>query len=1305
MEAEPIDELEMSSPPSSPAEVCLTLEEVYSRIGADSPEVHELRAMVARRHWLHESTMFDEQTGELLPTSLSGFCEQVLATSVATESSTKDRLQRVIDHVRQPLIAILHRPGEKLLREQAMVPIRAVRELDTSCLMALSRRPGRTIREKLAGRPYMQAIRRRPTVDTTENRLMKALACRLIELLRLRMNCFPESEQPENVELLWVLESWLRGPDVEGIGQWQHLPPNNNLLQHRDYQRLWRGWCWLQAIDDDLREDHRKRWIHWKQILFWEVVARLRECDGIRIAEQPVFPEYDRLEILPGLDSTDGTFCLPGCIVREGESRTPSNRAAEPIMIRLTGDGTIEIDSKGKERRVLAAFSSGDKERVLVKVADSSFDVSIDPDGAKCAATKAVPVRLHVKDVNGRNTSRIVSTHAVIDLTRLRPRFHAEEGKGMLRSRLLWQLWQLPQRLAHEIDLGTSDAVVLDSCATTVSILDLVSDERREETAAGVLSRAARHFSQTIQNELGVRPLTYLIPDATDDFSPGLEALRTSLNARFPEADPLPRSIAAIFKWQSSSDFASLGIRKDDSVIVLDAVGGIVSATPLVVGYNKNLTRRLPESRGIYWERCPTIRGDREFSPEKMCEEALDGYGCPFSETLGELCGLQGIIDGAGRISWRSRDGAWFSLPETLKKWHPGSRMHTARAWDSLRQGLMAFLNDIPPTARIFLISTDDAGHLFEGSPPREILAGRTTGQLMSVRNPGGGGLMLRNWQAAAGQIPLWRDRLPELSMRIFVNGRFSLFHLVKDAAPIVPRRDVALPIPIREIFRLPPGLAQYRFPLVRGREASGQRYEALLESPAFPLRENDEEKDKNTPCRLHLTFTYGADKPYDLRFQPLFPDKAGFKEVGVQWRRVDVSDDEEQIVPEFPQRLGWEDLRCFPLRGGSPVDLLAMIQKPLKRYPPRTNGTIYTDWHEGGFCFVKSAQGDVFCHIRSFSEDTKERRPRIGDVVYFDMTEGAHGRLRCENTSFTAAEPPSFIVSRLRDFDRDIRSRVSAMLVAWSHGHHLGEPDAPPELREPVDLMKRRCLHLLSASVEDYESDEIEEAMQHVRDSAFYALCCLGADSPDEVFQMAGTMAESDFSRNWRKIGLLIGNVEQARQKELFQLCIDGAASGSRQWMQVLGIAVWRAEIVVHQTSAEKLASICSHLAQMLEWDIGNTIRRNSSTGESFVSPYTIIRLELCLGLLRSRGSTEKAVRALLAVGSPLCRRLESIVGKIDRIILDSGLEVRSRLSLKLPDKPKSVRSHDLVYAVMASLTGDTGANAISVTGIDDNE
>ena len=147
----------------------MNLPEVYRASGDDS-EVGELaRQLLAQQHWYSSIVDFDPRTGEALPLGLDAILQRLTADS--DTSVTRDRLWRILSHCRASVARILGSLSENPRREQALLPIRDVREVNAASFIALSRRPGRNVREKLAGKPYMHAVRRYQSVDLPENRL------------------------------------------------------------------------------------------------------------------------------------------------------------------------------------------------------------------------------------------------------------------------------------------------------------------------------------------------------------------------------------------------------------------------------------------------------------------------------------------------------------------------------------------------------------------------------------------------------------------------------------------------------------------------------------------------------------------------------------------------------------------------------------------------------------------------------------------------------------------------------------------------------------------------------------------------------------------------------------------------------------------------------------------------------------------------------------------------------------------------------------------------------------------------------
>jgi len=722
----------------------MNLRELYRSARTDGPNGETARELLEQTHWFTVNAVFDPKTGDALPQALSVFLAKVAEQK--PNGRTQDRLYRITEHARPALERLLRTLNESPRREHAILPVRSVRELDAASFIKLSTRPGRNIREKLAGKPYLQAVRRFQSVDLPENRLLKAFVSRLAELLTLRCDVLGEPED----ELLPKIESWLLSDEAQAIGNWGNLPPNNTLLEHRDYRRVWDSWRRLQTLDDDIAQDLLRLNARRETMRRWMNYARKYRKGTHLFADMPVLFDYEKFTI-----------------------RTWS----------------LELKLQRATRRI------------------------------------------------GRSAGKrtIEATVCCIDLTALRPQFaDTTSDSQALSETFLWQQWK---NAADTVDMAlfNSDAAYLHPDATTITSQDLFFFSDR--IANPLLDRAARAFANRLHETFKIIRLIWLVPDALNDFE--LEIVRRNLNARFPGAEPLPRSIAALFEQIDYARITNDGY----PVVVVDTIGGITCATKMVARFDDDLMKRLPETNGYYWERCPSvILSQRDAEEERRYDIAM--------------------VDGNG--AWHDSappERPQFIDPKVLK--------------DDNRIGEFAFLINVS-------------------------------------HSPVAGGMRLHALQTRAGDIPLWRNHIPELSIKGYFSGFYRRFYLVSRGTTIAPIRELSVQIPIKEQFTLPAGKRFYQFPLFQGENAAELRFSARLESPAFPLK-------SDTACELILTFQYGDDDPYTLTFAPL--DKS-FPPVRAHWQRTVEENVSNAPAPEYPEPLPWDALQMWRDVQGNEVDL-----------------------------------------------------------------------------------------------------------------------------------------------------------------------------------------------------------------------------------------------------------------------------------------------------------------------------------------------------------------------------------------------
>ena len=1112
----------------------MSLLEFYKASSSAGDSGEKARALLCQQDWFSVNAEFDPKTGLALPQALSAFLAKVAQR--AFDGTTRDRLWRITEHSRASVERLFHALNESPRREQALLPIHAVRELDANSFIKLSNRPGRSVREKLAGKPYLQAVRRFQSVNLPENRLLKAFSRRLAEALELRRNCLNQ-EDP----LLPKIQYWLRSDEAQAIANWDNLPPNNTLLSHRDYRRIWDAWRWLQTLDDDIAQDFYQIEARDKTLREWRQYAKMWADGRDLFAEMPLLFDFEKFEILPW-------------------------SSKNPLFRRL-------------KQNIPRCFK---------------MQQIVDP--------------------------------VCVDLTGLRPRYAATASVKFLSSSFLWQQWK---REGEDVDieLFDSDAAWLHPQACTIAAPDLFF---AKDNSSDSFDRAARAFVSQLREIFRNDAFVWLVPDFLNDFE--LEVIRRNLNARFPGAEPLPRSVAAVF---AKIDYSKVG--NGFAVVVVDGSGGKICATKLLAKFDIDLKKRLPETGGFYWERCPPV------IVASTDQEKPGGNGYDIT-----------TVDAQGQ-------------------WHDANRPAEPQFVDA------AFLKRDPRVGSFaFCINL--------------------------MESPVAGGIRLYALQQRAGDIPLWRDHIPELSIKVMKDGHYQRFHLVSRGTTVRPIRGKHVPIPIDEDFTLPAGRPFYEFPLFLGESADDLGFSARLDSPVFPLK-ND------VVCELDLAFEYGADEPYKLVFRP---GEVAFPSIRATWRRT-----EEVIItnapgPEYPTPMTWVGLRSVQKQNGNETsDLLEWVQNAIKlmdqdfyiRPKPRTTGMITREWltdRKGGhftFATCNATAESVFIHEKSFAQG----------LNYADFTEGENISFELQvrdkkHSGWKVAGPRYKEAERLKEFDEESGRNVAAnirkrlyfpVIQVWRDGRSIGDTQCPKEF---ANAMETNIAYLAALLREKDIPDSVKNEIK-------FLFSCMHKDATKECAQWITEQVEN---RNIRRkqavaVGFALGDVSVQWQKDvLFSL----VAHQTNDALRVLAYAIWREPHFVEKFSVVELQSILEALNIMLA-SIKPCLpqKHENDEGASRIwSRATTEPLELLLGLLRARFSSDPEVKMLLQPHQKITKELAKQIERVTDIVAKSNVAIISRVQISL-QKPQGDRTPDLLYALRLYLTGDDGANAIHISSISDSD
>lgn len=256
-------------------------------------------ALQSAHHVIECAAERDMHTGESLPRPLSEVLKAVAdATKTGTRPIPNDRLHRAAVLAFEPLRTILDHPRTRLLREHEQRPIHNIREMDTHCMAWLARLPGRTIREKLAGKQHALSVVRRFTPDTPENRVAKRVADLLVRRLDGRFAHEAAYDKDghyytQQREALDFCRRVLRDEEFGSIPPNDMPRPNNALLSDRLYSRVWRAWMLLHREEDALRVAWPNAEECFRTAAFWAIAGEIAAIYGARVVEELVVPDVE----------------------------------------------------------------------------------------------------------------------------------------------------------------------------------------------------------------------------------------------------------------------------------------------------------------------------------------------------------------------------------------------------------------------------------------------------------------------------------------------------------------------------------------------------------------------------------------------------------------------------------------------------------------------------------------------------------------------------------------------------------------------------------------------------------------------------------------------------------------------------------------------------------------------------------------------------------------------------------------------------------------------------------------------------
>lgn len=1246
-------------------------------------------------------------------------------------TATDDEIARIAKGTMEAVRHVANNFRERIIRENVMMPTYRAKELDSAGVSWLSKRSGRTIREKLSSTNNLLAVRRRLSLDTGENRLFVAFVRELEE-------CIEQKNTAKNISVTAAEENFqeytlklLHGEEVSEIGRWENLPPNNTLLSDRFYRQIWHGWTDLQSVSEMIKSDNDNIGQRLGVVYFWKFITQsARFC---RFPQQPIIYEYRDFKLYPLLGKND-----------EDWYEIEGWYDAGKFSARL-GDSSLSISHDGYDYRVIledvmAVLYRGDEELNRAELTVDTLDELIGQ-----AVEFIFGDSPEKKAKRKKNKDNATIDDLYIDVFAEKPLYLNNDGNAVrFAERIVRQIFTKDNQ-TYDVALDKADAMYVANDCRAYSVASCMHLKGDNGNKFGNLLRMIedRFFDGNIKK------LAVPLPDIYNEFQ--LSSIRKALRLFCNSVYTMPRSISVLFNELSLGKLQKLD--DGDFTLMVDYVNGKVSITLIEAKFNETVAKMLPETGGFVWERHPTYSKTcfvsdglsfKEKLTDLLLKCGLDSSNENISHIL-NVFGIKGLPSEAGNLTFvfdGDSDSSWGMLS-----------VEAADEFEKTKFNVGSFVAEY--LSRIKPIIGKNKVYTYLISPCLNIMRANcrvtATGDI-----PLKGIRYYRGLQEKISAMPnddrkiipaLWSDQLPALSIKRLY-GEFELIDARK-SNKISPQFDVEQNIPISRHFVLPKHQTEYRFGLIMGKNDRDIDYEAVVRHRAFPLVED-------TECELELTYTYGKDIPYELVFKPVGKNKP-FHQAEVLWEDAKEQPFMDLQSPTFfHNEENWQSLRHIKTLKKDDADALDWIENVFGGRIVVDFDSEGTTWHSGRNSLLVLANVNGREAIVSLTDKNNAIRDEEGvphgtisflpvpdNHEYFRIHVRGYDSIRWLNSRdgqrycilYVNAEHPSvaffeknFILdSSIYDMhdcditfliatsqttgresarqiiiDRDGYERFFGVRMSrgycpydiekltvlyplhkvYFNGRSVNSPDCPVQFRQ--------CIRAVAEDIPQYFVRAWKGGNADLAGKLFRIMCVMHQDVGHVLYEIADVIIKKRPAMIDDDLGCALGDYDTEDRQKLLIAITSAETITVQDKIAILGKAAWKSDSFMKNAPPHILLEYFDKALSIID-DYKNENSRN-----------VLKCLEYVLAVFRLRDRGDADINKKLSLNNEAMRNLYATT---EEMIENKYALPPSRIELEA-NQSEEFRANnisDFYYALLVYITG--GEDEIKLVGINESE
>lgn len=804
-----------------------------------------------------------------------------------------DDLMQIVSFCGEQMQEIVKNPRHNLVKVDRMVRPEKARDIGYKTINWLGKQPGKSVREKMAGKNTLLTQKKEYSYDIKENQVAMMLYLQLMRRVSNRINegikkeAYDADESPQ-MEQMRKIKKLLRESPLGEVKAKNQTQANNVLLSDKNYSVIWRAYMDMSRFDARVEKCWEQALGLYVKSVFLAINAELCTYDDVYVVEDRV--KLQNVEKMSISYILGYHYRIPYIVELSLDGRN--------ISVHMYDSPLYDGNKAEYIKELKISFTDAASKYALEARRGTPLYVDMREDGksrrkqffADLSCVKEIvglcqrmcfefaginPYKIEEDEYTKKGFTASVSFDIISNGTQIgiadgeiwsRDRFYSNKAVAYTDKSGFTTIYPNGIQQSHmnaEEEIAIKSAVLTEDSRGLRAVLDEIYDK--------VTLNQDDYFF-------------YLVPDALEEIRQ--KNLKQCVKGCFTRTFPVWRSVAGLETWLANPDY---DFSEGSIFVYMDLVGDTATAGIMTIHYEDILEKYTCN----HFPPFPQNEEGDCITEDAFCESYVREFANKYNFFISDEAVKSLVADGAIRELLSDNEANPYAnyfynnkgiismyqitydeglVDKCVNDWLD----HIYKFWNVVSERLgnksvnyVYFISDL----LIQFVTEEDLKTLFTEEQWGNIsgIFQSDTGKLLE------GALIYK--ERLNNHLPIWMEYFPKLSLKIPIQGKYEDWDLIDENMSInVMDDDIEFPVKEQTPLRLHAGADEYYFELKKediSRRPS--RIEAYIPIKGKLMYDVD--------VNMFIRYKYGSDESYELILRPINGQRAPFEEVKAEWR------------------------------------------------------------------------------------------------------------------------------------------------------------------------------------------------------------------------------------------------------------------------------------------------------------------------------------------------------------------------------------------------------------------------------------